>query len=944
MTETTLLERELETATLREVLDAATDGSGSVVVVQGPAGIGKTSLLALAGEMAKESGIEVLTARGGALEGDFSFGVVRQLFERATLDAGERGRHVLAHAAALAAPVLDPKAAGGPLEPQAALHGLFWVCSNLSDEAPLLLSVDDAHWADPESLRFLLYLGRRIGDLPVLLLIGRRPEEDETEPGLLAELLVEPGVQQLRVEALSLDAVATLVGREYGAEPDPTFSGACHRATGGNPFFLFELLAALKEDGVAPTAVAADEVATLTPETVRLSVAARLGRLPRAAQALTPAVAVLEADAGLHRAGRLAGLDDADVADAAAELVRAGLLTASEPVTFAHPIVREAVYAEIAGPERSRLHVRAAELLQAEGAEPDALAPHLLAVEPTGDAKVVAVLRAAAAAALARGAPERAATLLARAVREPPPSELRRDLLFDLGRAELMAGLPGCVPNLREALDLSDAPADRVAVARALSAAALQSGNPSEGVPVLAEVIAEIGDADPELRLTLEGERVMASILGLEAEHARLSSELEPVASGLAGDSVAECTLLAALAYFRAASVGSTASKAIEAGRVAAAGGRFADLSFDTSALANAIIALTDAEAYELAERETAAARDRCRAAGSLAGFGLHSDLMGNLSVRRGELLRAESEATNALDAARLLRIQAGTHSTISVLLDVMVERGRLAEATALIDEFDLRGELPPIVTFHWLQESRGRVWLATGDHSRALDDLLDLGRAVERWNITNPARTRWRSLAALAHLGLGEADEAERLASDELELAERFGAPRAIGIALQARGRVLGDEAGIADLRRAVEVLEGSEARLELARAQVEVGASLRRRGKRTEARDQLAAGLDGASRCAATVLAERAREELHAAGARPRRERLSGVESLTARERSVAELAAGGLSNREIARDLFVTLKTVEKHLGNVFMKLDIEGRNQLPEALAEPDSAKK
>jgi DNA-binding CsgD family transcriptional regulator len=948
MTERTLLEREGETAALSDALTAAGEGSGSVLMVQGPAGIGKTSLVEIAARIAEREGIRVLAGRGGALEGEFSFGVVRQLLERPVIEAAAEGGDILVQAAALAAPVLNPRAEGGspqgPLDPQAALHGLFWVCSNLSEEAPLLLSVDDAHWADPESLRFLLYLSRRIRDLPALLLIGRRPEEGETEPGVFAELLLERSVDQLELGPLSLEAVAAMVGREYGADPDPAFSEACHRATAGNPFFLLELLAALREDGIAPTAVAAGRIGTLTPEAVRLSVAARLGRLPAVANRLARAVAVLETDAGLQRAGALSGLDDAETADAAGELLRAGLLTESEPVTFAHPIVRESVYAEIASPERSNLHVRAAKLLQAEGAEPDALAPHLLAVEPAGDEKVVEVLRAAAGSALARGAPEIAAMLLGRALREPPPPELQRELTFDLGRAELMAGLPECADRLREALELSDAPAQRAEVARAISGAALQGGDPSAGIPVLAEVIAEIGDSDAELRLTLEGDRVTAGMLGVQEEHARLMTELEPLASGLAGESLAECTLLSALAYARAASVGSTASAAIEAGRLGATGASFADLSFDTSSLSFAIIAFTDCDAWEPAEREIGAARDRCQAAGSLSGFGLHSDLMGNLRVRRGDLLRAEAEATNALDAARLLGIQTGTHSTVAVLLDVMAERGQIAEGTSLIEEFELRGELPPIITFHWLQESRARLWLAAGDHRRALDDLLELGRRSEDWNITNPARTRWRSMAALAHLEVGDADEAERLASEELELAERFGASRGIGIALRARGMVLGGEAGIADLRRAVEVLGESGAELELARAEVELGAALRRAGKRTEARERLAAGLDGASRCAATTLVERAREELHAAGARPRRERLSGVESLTARERSVAELAADGLSNREIARALFVTLKTVEKHLGNVFMKLDIKSRKALPDALAGPGSAKK
>jgi DNA-binding CsgD family transcriptional regulator len=199
------------------------------------------------------------------------------------------------------------------------------------------------------------------------------------------------------------------------------------------------------------------------------------------------------------------------------------------------------------------------------------------------------------------------------------------------------------------------------------------------------------------------------------------------------------------------------------------------------------------------------------------------------------------------------------------------------------------------------------------------------------------PAVVAWRSEAALAHAALDEIDEAERLASEEVELARAFGAPRALGVALRAAGLVARDPArGLGLLREAVAVLEPSPARLEHARALTDLGAALRRANRRAEAREPLRQGLDVAHRCGAIALADRARGELVATGARPRRQLLTGLESLTPSERRVAQLAAQGLTNREIAQGLFVTARTIETHLTRVYQKLDITSRDDLPPTL--------
>jgi DNA-binding CsgD family transcriptional regulator len=202
---------------------------------------------------------------------------------------------------------------------------------------------------------------------------------------------------------------------------------------------------------------------------------------------------------------------------------------------------------------------------------------------------------------------------------------------------------------------------------------------------------------------------------------------------------------------------------------------------------------------------------------------------------------------------------------------------------------------------------------------------------------IVNPGWAPWRSLKARALDALGRTDEAIELVHEELANARRFGSASVVGRSWRVLGTLKGEQ-GIDDLRQAVELLERSTAKLELAFALAALGATLRRRRRPTEAREPLRRALELADRCGAKPLAGQARSELHAAGGRPRRTALSGVQSLTASERRVADMAAEGRTNNEIAQALFVTLKTVELHLSNAYRKLGIRSRRELGGALAE------
>jgi DNA-binding CsgD family transcriptional regulator len=304
--------------------------------------------------------------------------------------------------------------------------------------------------------------------------------------------------------------------------------------------------------------------------------------------------------------------------------------------------------------------------------------------------------------------------------------------------------------------------------------------------------------------------------------------------------------------------------------------------------------------------------------------------------VRRGNLVGAEADLRDALDCAIDHDLQLPVLVTLWHGADAIVERPELADLAAMVHDLEVPAGLAPTFTGAVALEVRGRVRLVGGAVAEGVADLRTCGQTLTALGCNNPNLSVWRSHVALALAG-AQPDEARALAAAELADARRIGVPRGIGIALGTAGLLAaGGEDGIAMLRESVSVLECASSRLEHARALVELGAALRRTNQRAAARDQLRAGLELAHRCGATRLAERATTELAASGARPRRLRVVGRDALTPSEQRIARMAADGLSNREIAQALFVTGKTVENHLGHIYLKLGVGGRRALADAL--------
>lgn len=309
--------------------------------------------------------------------------------------------------------------------------------------------------------------------------------------------------------------------------------------------------------------------------------------------------------------------------------------------------------------------------------------------------------------------------------------------------------------------------------------------------------------------------------------------------------------------------------------------------------------------------------------------------------ARRGELVGTETDVRAVIEIAVEHGVAFAIPSMLYCGADALIERPALADVVALTGGIALAPDFARTASGAMLREVRGRLALAAADFGTARAELQAAAGTYEALHLLNPG-TCWRSALALA-VAAEDPGQARRLADSDLEDARRAGLSRPTGIALRTRGMLEGGEQGLRDLREAAEVLAASGARLEHARALVEFGAALRRANQRAAAREPLRTGLDLAYRCGATRLAQRASAELHATGARPRRVVLTGLEALTASERRAAELAAGGMSNPEIAQALFVTLNTVEGHLRHAYQKLSVSSRNQLPAALqsAAPDA---
>jgi DNA-binding CsgD family transcriptional regulator len=921
---TDLLERGAEVDVLAGSLEHAAAGSGRLVLVEGAAGIGKTRLLEACAQRAAEDGIQVLWSRADQVLMESSFAVVRELLWPLVRGSS---KELFVGAAALAAPVFeDASAEATDLDRHASvMHGLYWLVADIAEVRPLLLCVDDAHWMDAASRRFLAYLGRRLGSLPVLAVAARRSGErsEQGELSEIAELVLRPG-------PLSEQATETLVRARLGARADHELSASCHQATGGNPFYLGELLDALAAEPDRPSAAVAVRVRSLGTGAIARTVLVRLARLGEDCERMAQAMSVLAPGSPLRHAASLAALDR-DRAVRAADLLRAADIFAAGPeLSFAHPIVRESVGAELPPSRRAALHTAAARQLLAEGAAADQVAAHLLSAEPYAETWVVDALRAAARRALGQGSPEVAVSYLRRALAEPPEPGSRLAVLLELGIAETRLPMAHDYTALREALELATQPEQRAEIALRLALALFGVIRSDAGRAALEQVLdCDQGlpvDVAEELEQTLIGGGIV-DLNGASSVLARAQRHFERARRG----EISDPRMLTALAMAGAVA-GSAASELAALSRQALADERLFTEWLDDGYV-SATVALTWTDQLEESARAQDAGIEQAQLSGWAAMYMQLAVLRSDTALRAGDLRLAEEHGQRAYELA--LELGAVPFAAIP-LAAVLLEGGRAAPALELLESVSLSESEAMTWPGVALLALRGRAHILAGALERGVGELLDAERPMAEAGLQLSVIVDWAAAASWALAELGRREEALAVAERELVAASAFGAARRRGMALSARGLLDPGEDGLARLLEAVEVLEASPARLEHARALVNLGGRLRERGERDPARRALSLGLDIAYRCGAGGLSDRARAELIATGLRPRRAALSGADALTPAESRSARMAAEGLTNREIAQALFLSAKTVEKHLSQAYLKLKIQGRGELARAL--------
>jgi DNA-binding CsgD family transcriptional regulator len=939
---TLLLEREAQVAALEALAGAARGGDGRFVVIEGSVGIGKTRLLAEARAIAGSAGMRVLAARGGELEGEFAYGIVRQLFEPLLASANpDLHAKLFSGPAALVEPLLgasQPAASkeAPPAEDSFAIvHGLYWLAANVALHQPTLLAIDDLHWADTPSLRWLLYLTRRLEGIPMLVAAtARAPEAESRDPMLVAQLIAEPELVAIRPQPLGRESIAVLAQKLHGLEPDEAFCAALETATGGNPLFIGAVLDAVAREGTSPTAEHAARLLQIGAQGVSRAVGLRLARLPPAALALLRAAAILGDGAELRHAAALAGVEAGELGPAAAALVRLDLLRREDPLEFFHPVVRRAVYETLDVVERGAAHRSAAELLLEAGAPPESAAGHLLRVVPQADAFVVSTLRQAADRSLAQGAAEAAVGYLTRALEEQLDPAVRAEVLVELGLAERRTNGPAAVDHLRAGLELLADPARRGAVALELGRALWLTDRIADAFAVFERALDEVDrQRDPDLYELLLAELMTSAWWDPQTysiAEARLGElDLRALHGGLGSD-----ILLATLAHYEYQQ-GLHRELAFQLARRALASGNL--LASGSIAFLHAVVVLARAglldEACSILDHAVAQTRRR----GDVFNVAFMLVWRGFCQTRRGDLRAAVADLREAMDLGVAHGLLIAWPYNVGFLAHALLEQGEPNEAAHVIDQGGFPEQLP-VNQVHpiWFRLNRGRVRIETGSPDRGVEELLQVGETARLYSFDNPSGMPWRSWAAEGLRLLDRNEEARALADEELALARRWGDPHAIGASLRVLGLVERGEASIGLLREAVAVLAGSKARLEHAHALVGLGAALRRANQRTEARERLREGVDLARTVGALALAERANEEIAATGARPRKVLQTGVDALTASERRVAQLAADGMSNKEIAQTLFVTIRTVEEHLSHAYRKLEISSRAQLDKAL--------
>ncbi|MFF4578893.1 AAA family ATPase [Streptomyces sp. NPDC001389] len=955
---THLLHRQQELDLITAALDATgrAAGGGSLTVVAGGIGMGKTALLRALPELAERRGIRVLTASGSPHEQAFGFGVLSQLLT--PLLPADGGAVTPPEDAADA-----PDGSGQDAE-------LLALIAGHADRKPLLLLVDDLQWADAPSLRWLARLAGRLPRMRVTLVAAlREGDPGEDEPRL--HHLTGRAAAVLRLRPLSIGATADLVAARLGRPVDQDCARACQEATGGHPLLLTATLDALTaageqdREGRLPDARV---IRGIRPDGLRerLAVVLRGQRPPvwRFAKALAVLGEDTWADADARDTGpardtadagapgaagtgdtpgaadpgdtgpeedpaaRLAGLDATGRAEAVRALRRLGLLAEDPVPRFVHPVVADAVEDSMDPAEAEAVRLRAALLLHRGGHPAERAAAQLLAVSSCEEPWAQEVLRAAATAALRRADPEAAARHLRRALLlGPPDGPARAELLVELAIVERDFAPTAALRHFTQALLLLPDPARRARVAGRIPPFLLD-GCPPAVLDTVSATAAELGDAAGltgtarRSALRLEARLRHAAVAG-PAELAASADRLRALGPVPRLDSAADRERVTVLLHGAVLAQRVTAAEAVPlAERLLQHEPATPDHVHTALPLLTDVLVAADSLGTIGPWLHTA--YDRARRDHATVPRALIAVELAHLALARGDLALARAHAAEALD------LDATGWATLRTLAAVVLAALE-ARDTALCERL-LAGSAPDAAQGHLPSLRlliRGTAAALRHDLPTALGCYLDWGRTAERAHWRNPAVAPWRSWVSALHYRTGRPGQAHDLMDEEYARAVSWGSPVAIGRAQRGRGAITGGERGLVLLRESAATLERTAHVLEQARTSLLLGRRLLAAGREAEAEHRLTRAREQGLACGAPWIADRAGRALHTiAGSRG----ADAVAALTRTERRVAALAAGGTSNRAIAERLEVSARAVEKHLTQAYRKLRIDGRAEL------------
>ncbi|WP_073946340.1 ATP-binding protein [Streptomyces kebangsaanensis] len=872
-----LWERDEEITTVQHAVDALCadrSSSGGLLVFRGEAGLGKTALLAETRHIAEQRGCTVWSARGGETLRSVPFNVVRQLLQPALISLmPEEAREYLGDWYDIAGPALGIAEPGyRQADPQGVCDGLVAAVRRLAGrEWPLVLLIDDAHWADEETLRWLAAFTERLDDLSVLVVVTRRPKEKDGDGARILDTAVAAaGVSDLN--ALTPEATTGLTRATLGPHADAPFCREVWAVTGGNPYETVELLAKVRDSELEPVEARAGELRALNRSARGGGLVARLEELGIDATRFAWAAAILGTDITVDLVARLATMGHGDAARCARLLCDARILTEPDPATargrdgeleFVHPLIATAVYNSIPDALRTAMHGIAAQVVTDSGLGAAAASRHLLQVHPDDDEELVGQLRQAAREHLAVGASDAARRCLERALLEPPAPEVHARVLYELGCATFLTAPATTIEHLQRALSMPGLDSGtRVDAVWRLSQALLHNNQLEEAVRT---VEAEAARHEPgPTRLRLQAVQYMWEGLHAgEAGSADRSERLAALAAGCTGRDNAERALLI-LRGFDAMTRGESAEEVVELCDRALVNGRLAPgLGWtDTEWGIELLLMLTAAYAYsDRLDRAESLCNEAVRAYETAGWSGGHLALahayVGLGHRRRGRLREAETALRESVRLAERVGRGLPLYWTATCnLVDTLLARGHVQEAWEAAERYGFVPPYPSTIIIPDPRSVRGRLLLALGRTKEGVNELEAAEKAAAARGHHNPVTVPWTADLARA-LATEDPARAGRLAADVRRQAERFGTDTAIGEALRCAAALETGQRAVRLASQAVTYLEASPCQYEHAAARVEFGIAARSAA-------ELRRGLALADSCGADSLAARARHVL--------------------------------------------------------------------------------